>query len=201
MAWSMNGTYLENCNCDAPCPCTWSWLKWSATHDRCYAFLAYHIDDGDIDGVDVSDLSFALVLDAPPNMGDGNWRVGVILDERASQDQADKLGTVLSGQMGGPPAMLAPVIGEIVGVEMMPIQFEDDGRRHRVRVGDSVRIEVEDMVNEPFDDPVTLTSIPHPSNSTLTVAPAVQSTISAFGFEFDGTGTSGFSAPFSWSGA
>lgn len=197
----MNGTYLENCNCDAPCPCTWSWLKWSATHDRCYALLAYHIDNGNIDGLDVSDLTFAIVIDAPPNMGDGNWRVGVILDETASQEQADKLGTVLGGQMGGPPAMLAPVIGEMMGVEMMPIEFEDDGRRHRVRIGDATSVEVEDMVNEPFDEPVTITNIPHPTAAELTIAPGVQSTISAFGVEFDGSGTSGFSAAFNWSGA
>jgi hypothetical protein len=35
----------------------------------------------------------------------------------------------------------------------------------------------------------------------LTVAPATRSTVAAFGVEFDGTGTSGFSAPFAWSGA
>lgn len=74
MSWQMEGAYIENCNCDAPCPCTWSWLTWPATHDRCNALLAYHIDQGSIDGVDVSDLSFAIVLDAPPMMGEGNWR-------------------------------------------------------------------------------------------------------------------------------
>ena len=91
MSWSLEGTYFENCNCDAPCPCTWSWLKLPATHERCNALLAFHIERGTIDGVDVSDLSFGLVVDAPPMMGEGNWRVGVLLDDRASEEQAGKL--------------------------------------------------------------------------------------------------------------
>jgi hypothetical protein len=201
MSWSFEGTYFENCNCDAPCPCTWSWLKWPATHERCNAVLAYHIERGEIEGVDVSDLTFGLILDTPPMMGDGNWRVGVLLDDRASAEQADKLGAVLSGQKGGPPSMLAPLIDEMLGVESVPVSYEDDGRQHRVRFGEMIDIEVEDMVNEPFDEPVRMTNIPHPSASTLTVAPATRSTVAAFGVEFDGTGTSGFSAPFAWSGA
>lgn len=200
MPWSFEGTYLENCNCDAICPCTWSWLKLPATHERCNAVLAFHIDRGELDGTDVSDLSFGIVLDTPPMMGDGNWRVGVLLDDRASEEQAEKLGAVLGGERGGPLSMLAPLIGEMLGVQSVPISYEDDGRQHRVRFGDMIDVEVEDMVNEPFEEPARLTNIPHPAASTLTVAPATRSTVSAFGIEFDGTNTSGFSAPFAWSG-
>jgi hypothetical protein len=163
--------------------------------------LAFHIERGTIDGVDVSDLSFGMILDAPPMMAEGNWRVGVLLDDRASEEQAGKLGQVLSGDLGGPPAMLAPVIGEMLGVQSVPITYEDDGRQHRARFGDMIDVEVTDMVNEPFEEPVRLTNIPHPAASTLTIAPGTRSKVSAFGIEFDGTDTSGFSAPFNWSGA
>ncbi|MFW6074150.1 MAG: DUF1326 domain-containing protein [Chloroflexota bacterium] len=200
MSWSMDGTYLENCNCDATCPCTWSWLKLPATHERCNALLAFHIDSGEIDGTDVSDLTFGMVLDAPANMVDGNWRVGVLLDDRATEEQAGKLGAVLGGQMGGPPSVLAPLISEILGIETVPVTYEDDGRQHRVRFGDMVDTEVEDMVNEPFEEPVQLTNIPHPAASTLTMATGTRSTINAFGIQFDGAQTSGFSAPFHWTG-
>ena len=200
MSWSMDGTYFENCNCDAVCPCTWSGMTLPATHNRCNALLAFHIERGQIDGVDVSDLSFGLVLDTPQIMADGNWRVGVLLDDRASEEQAGKIGQVLGGERGGPPAMLAPVIGEMLGVQQVPISYEDDGRQHRARFGDMIDVEVIDTVNEPFGEPVRLTNIPHPAASTLTVAPASRSTIAAFGIEFDGTNASGFSAPFNWNG-
>jgi len=47
-------------------------------------------------------------------MSEGNWRVGVYLDDVASDSQAERLGAVLSGQAGGPPAMLGPLIGEML---------------------------------------------------------------------------------------
>ena len=139
MAWRLDGTYFESCSCDEVCPCTWSALTAKATLDRCRALLAYHVDSGEIDGVDVSGLSFALFLDTPPVMGEGNWRVGVYLDDAASDRQAEQLGAVLSGQLGGPPAMLGPLIGEMLGVEKAPITYSDDGRGHHVRIGDARR--------------------------------------------------------------
>ena len=92
MAWRLDGTYFESCSCDAVCPCTWSALTAKATLDRCRALLAYHVESGEIDGLDVSGLSFALFLDTPPVMSEGNWRVGVYLDDAASDRQAEHVG-------------------------------------------------------------------------------------------------------------
>ena len=39
----------------------------------------------------------------------------------------------------------------------------------------------------------------HPANSTLTIARAARSRVSAFGMEWDNSGKNGHSAPFSWS--
>src|SRR5215469_12320763 len=127
MAWRLDGTYFESCSCDAVCPCTWSALTARATLDRCRVLLAYHVESGQIDGVDVSGLSFALFWDTPPVMSEGDWRVGIYLDDAASDRQAEQLGAVLSGQLGGPPAMLAPLIGEVLGVERARFTFSEDG--------------------------------------------------------------------------
>ena len=162
MAWQLDGTYFESCSCDAVCPCTWSALTARATLDRCRALLAYHVESGEIDGVDVSGLSFALFLDTPPVMSEDNWRVGVYLDEAASDRQAERLGAVLSGQLGGPPAMLGPLIGEMLGVERAAISYRDDGRGHRVRIGGDVDLRVEDFVAIEGHDPVQLANVFHP---------------------------------------
>jgi hypothetical protein len=171
-----------------------------ATLDRCRALLAYHVESGEIDGVDVSGLNFALFLDTPPLMSEGNWRVGVYLDDAATDRQAEQLGAVLSGQLGGPPAMLGPLIGEMLGVEKAPISYRDDGRGHHVRIGDDIDLGVEDFVAIEGHDPVQLTNVFHPSNTTLTVAPARAVRVSTFGIEWGREGQSGFSAPFSWAG-
>ena len=91
-----------------------------ATHERCLAMLAFHIDRGDIEGIDVSGLTFALVVDTPPIMADGGWKLGVVMDSAATDQQAGALGRVLGGQLGGPPAMLGPLIGEMAGIEQVP---------------------------------------------------------------------------------
>jgi hypothetical protein len=199
MAWWLAGRYFESCSCDAVCPCTWSALTAKATLDRCRALLAYHVESGEVDGVDVSGLSFALFLDTPPVMSEGNWRVGVFVDDRASDRQAAGLGMVLSGSAGGPPAMLSPLIGEMLGVEKARITYDEDGGHH-VRIGDAIDVAVEDFVAIEGHDPVRLTNVFHPSNTTLTVAPARTAHLSTFGIDWGREGQSGFSAPFSWSG-
>jgi hypothetical protein len=201
MAWKLDGTYFENCSCEVPCPCTVS-FDMGADYDRCEVLLAFNIESGEVDGVDVSGLTAAIVADAPKVMTDGNWKMGLILDEAASDEQAEKLGGVFSGQMGGPMAALAPLIGEILGSEQRQIEYVNDGLKHSIRIGDKVDIAVEDVV--PFGvetgQPAQLTNVFHPAGSTLTIARSERGKISAFGLDFDNSGKSAFSAPFSWAG-
>ena len=200
MAWSLEGTYFENCPCDMVCPCTTSGLTKPADAERCRVVLVFHIDSGEVDGVDVSGLTVAVLADTPRVMADGNWRVGVFMDEAATQEQMDKLGAVFSGQLGGPLEALSPLIGENLGVEVAPIEYEDDGRRHRVRIGEFAEIEIEDFVppQTPEGEVSKLTGVFHPANSTLSMAQATTSRVNAFGLEFSHEGKNGHSAPFSW---
>ena len=64
----------------------------------------------------------------------------------ASEEQADKLVKVFTGQLGGPMAGLAPLIGEVLGIERATIEIDHDGVRHSVRVGDAIDFEIEDIV-------------------------------------------------------
>jgi hypothetical protein len=200
MAWKLDGTYFENCNCDWVCPCTVTSFAAPATGDRCQVILNYHVQRGQIDGIDVSGRSVSIVADSPKRMLDGGWRVGVIIDDKATKEQADKLTGVFAGQMGGPMANLAPLIGEILGIERLPIEYVDDGNRHRIRIGDSVAIEVEDYAAAEGGETTKLTGVAHPSNSTITIAKPIDSKIKAFGMEFENAGKSAFSAPFNWAG-
>ena len=200
MAWHLGGTYFENCSCDMVCPCTTSGLSLPADYERCRVVLVFHVDSGEVEGVDVSGLTVAVVGDTPPLMADGNWRVGMFMDAAASQEQAEALGAVFAGQRGGPMEMVAPLIGEMLGMEVAPIEYVDEGRRHRVKVGDAIDIEIEDFVPplNPGGEVSKLTGMFHPANSTLTIARATASRVNAFGLEFSNEGKNGHSAPFSW---
>lgn len=199
MAWTLEGTYFENCSCDTICPCTWSGLTAKATKDRCKAMLAFHVDRGDIEGVDVSGLTFAMVVDTPPVMSDGNWKMGVVLDGAATEDQAAAMGRLLGGELGAPPAMLGPLVGEMVGIERAPAEWTQSNGTLAVRFGNLIDVQVDTYAQDGLPGPVQLTNVFHPANTTLTLSPATRSRVDAFGITFDGTGSSGFNAPYSWS--
>ncbi len=198
MAWHLSGSYFETCSCDVVCPCTASMLL-GATRDRCNVVLVFAIKSGDVDGTDVGGLTVAAVCDTPKVMSEGNWRLGVVIDAAASDDQAEKLGGVFSGALGGPMEALGPLVGENLGVERLPIEVNEDGLKHSIRIGDDVDFEIEDVV--PFGvetgEPAKLTGIFHPAGSELTVSRATRSHIDAFGIQYEAK--AGFSASeFSW---
>lgn len=199
MSWKLDGTYFENCNCEFACPCAVTSFATRGTEDRCRAMLVYNVERGEVDGVDVSGLTVAVVVDTPPQMIEGNWRLGLVIDGKASDEQADKLGAVFGGQAGGPIANLAPLVGEVMGIERAPIQYHNGGRRHGIKIGDDTEVEVEDYVPEGQSEPTRLVGINHPSNTTITMARPTRSRIKLFGMELSTEGRSAFSAPFSWS--
>jgi hypothetical protein len=199
MSWKLEGSYFETCSCNVICPCTASFAL-GATRDRCRVTLVFNVNDGQVEGTDVSGLTVAAVADTPKVMSEGNWRLGVFIDAAASDDQAEKLGGVFSGALGGPMEALGPLVGENLGVERAPITVEQDGLRHSVRIGDAVDFAIEDVV--PFGsqsgEPVRLVGVFHPAGSELTVARATRSKIDAFGIQYDGDAAFSTSH-FSWS--
>jgi hypothetical protein len=198
VAWKVKGTYFESCSCEVVCPCTAS-LALGADYDRCRVTLVFNVADGEVEGTDVSGLTVAAVADTPKVMTDGNWRIGVFIDSAASDEQAEKLGAVFGGQLGGPMEALAPLIGENLGLERAPIEVREEGLTHSVKIGDAVDVEIEDVV--PFGvesgEPARLTGIFHPVGSELTIAKATRARVNAFGIEYEGK--AGFSASqFEW---
>ncbi|MFL6095794.1 MAG: DUF1326 domain-containing protein [Blastococcus sp.] len=198
MAWNLKGSYAETCSCELMCPCNLS-LDHGATYDFCRVVLAFNIREGQIDGTDVGGLGVVAIADTPKVMTEGNWRLGVFIDDRSTDEQFDKLVQLFGGQLGGPIAALAPLIGEMRGVERVSIEFKDDGFRHSVRVGDAIDFEVEDVVPFGKEDgqPVRFDGMFHPVAANLTMAENRRSHIDAFGIRFEGkTGLS--TAEFSW---
>jgi hypothetical protein len=197
VSWNIDGTYFETCSCELMCPCNFS-FDHGATYDYCRVTLVFDIGNGEIEGTDVSGRTLALIADTPKIMTEGNWRVGIFVDDGASDEQMEKLTGVFGGQLGGPMAGLAPLIGELLGVERAPIQVVEEGLSHSVRIGDAIDFEVEDIV--PFGietgEPARLTGVFHPVASELTAAEAKRSRISAFGIEYEGK--TGLSSRFSW---
>jgi hypothetical protein len=199
MSWSVRGNYVETCSCDLMCPCNLS-LDHGATYDFCRVVLVFDVREGEVEGTDVSGRTVAAIADTPKVMTDGGWRLGMYVDDGASDEQFDKLVALFGGQLGGPMAALTPLVGEMLGVERAPIEVRHDGLLHSVRVGEAIDFEVEDVV--PFGvtngQPVRFDGMFHPAGPDLTMAEARRSRIDAFGIRYEAkTGLS--SSRFAWS--
>jgi hypothetical protein len=89
--------------------------------------VAYHLDAGQVGGIDVSGRSVVLLTHIPGNVLAGNWEVVVLIDEDTGPEQRDALVKAFSGQLGGPLADFAQLIGTVKGVESVPISHQVRG--------------------------------------------------------------------------
>lgn len=200
MSWNLHGSYVETCSCELMCPCNLS-FDHGATYDFCRVTLVFNIREGDVEGTDIGGRKVAIIADTPKVMTEGNWRLGVFVDDEASDEQFEKLVQVFGGQLGGPMGALVPLVGEVLGAERARFEVVDDGLRHSVRIGDVIEFEIEDIV--PFGvetgRPIRFDGMFHPVGSNLTMAEAKHSRINAFGIQYEGkTGLS--TSEFAWAG-
>ena len=200
MAWQLVGEYFENCSCDVLCPCLTSSMLGPADTERCQVPLVCHVREGSLDDVSLDDLNFVMVVDSPAVMSEGGWRVALSVDERANEAQQQALGAILSGNLGGPPEMLAPLIGEMLGVKSVPIHFEWSPTRKRVEVPGIMEFEVESVTNPATGEVLEITNTIHPMGADLPVATSVKGVYNdpEFGFSFDNTGKNGHYREFAW---
>ena len=161
------------------------------------------VDSGEKDGVNLAGRSFIVLMLAPGPMGEGNMKVGLIVDDGASDEQTAAITEIATGSAGGPMAALGPLVGEFAGVEKRPIRFEMDGLNRSVTAGEPGRSGDRGRAERGRgrgDRRVDNTA--HPVNSRLALAKATRSHMHAFGIDWDDdTGTrNGHFAPFSWNG-
>jgi len=124
--YDLEGTLLEACSCGVLCPC---WIGEDPDGGACDGLIAYHFDRGTIRGVDVAGLSIVNVAKIPGNVLAGNWKVAMLVDDSATDEQLQAIVDAYSGKLGGALADLAGLVGEVVEVRRVPIRHEIvDGR-------------------------------------------------------------------------
>lgn len=200
-AWQISGDYFETCSCDYLCPCITSNLTAQPTKGHCDVAIVFHIDQGHYGHVTLDDLNFVLIAHTPDVMGKGDWSVGVITDERAAAEQQQALMSIASGQAGGPPATLGPLLGQFLGSESKPIHYQKNGMSRSVSIPGMLDQACEG-VPSPIkpDEPLYVDNTLHPANSRLALAHAVRSHLHVFGLNWDDTSgkNNGHFAPFNW---
>lgn len=201
--WQVEGEYFETCNCSYLCPCISTNLEAQPTEGDCKVAMAFNITKGSFGDVTLDGLSFVVCAMTPGPMIEGNWTVGLILDDKADAKQQEALTGIASGQAGGPMAALGPLIGNFVGVEVKPITFKKDGMKRSITVPDLLEQSVEGMTSGATpNEPMCLDNTGHPVSKWLALAKSTGSHLHAFGIDWDDAGgNNGHYAPFNWKAA
>jgi hypothetical protein len=116
MAYRIAGTYVASCNCAVICPCPVDGPP-TGPGGECRGVLVFDVREGNLDGTDLGGVTFALVNHFPSNLSSGNWTVGIFVDEGASDEQAQAIERIISGEEGGPFGEFKPLIGDYVGMQ------------------------------------------------------------------------------------
>lgn len=200
MAWQISGQYAETCNCDYLCPCPLTGLA-KSTYGFCIFAMGFHVDRGSFEDVNLDGRNFVVIGHTPGNMGEGNWKVGLLVDDGSTGAQLDALTAIVSGQAGGPMANLAPLIGEFAGVETAPIKVEGEGKSWSVTAGGFVDEALEGNLGLGGEQ-LYLDGTGHPANTKFAVGNAKKSHVHAFGIDWDQEDgrNNGQFAPFDWRG-
>jgi len=194
--WKVTGQYFESCNCNAVCPCI---FLAPPTEGFCEALVGWHIEKGHLDGVELNNLNVSAWLHSPGSLTDGNWRLALYIDERATEAQKDAISALWGGEHGGHLAVIAGLVGELMSVKQVPIEFSQKERNHYLKVGIFAENNMQEIEGEDGGE-VKI------SNHPLAVSPSEPVTISKSksvtyndnGINWHQSETVGLSAPFTY---
>lgn len=204
-SWTASGQYYETCSCDFVCPCILGQMAVAPTKGSCTFAMAYQIERGSYGSVSLDGLGFIILGLTPGAMGKGNWSVGVIADERATDEQREAITSIASGSAGGPIAALGPLVGKFLGVASAPIKFDRQGARWSVTAAKLLDMSAEAAmgVNANNTEPLYLDNTGHPAADRFALAHALESHVDALGLRWSDTSgkNNGQFAPFNWRSA
>ncbi|MBV9281730.1 MAG: DUF1326 domain-containing protein [Chloroflexi bacterium] len=202
--WFVNGEYFENCNCDVVCPCEISpggFLTARPDNGYCNVLLVFHVTEGKYGDLDLSGLNVILAAHAPGVMAEGKWSVAVYLDDQGSPDQQQALGAIFGGRAGGPLGALAPLIGQVVGVKSLPIEYRNEGKQRSARIDGVLEAHIQ-AVPAAVPDAVVIKLNANPlfPGQDWVQAYGTQTAYADFDFQWDNTGKCADYAEFRWAG-
>lgn len=203
-AWAIKGDYFETCNCDYLCPCIYTNMAAPPTHGDCKFSMVFAIKKGRFGALPLDGLTFAVLGHAPGPMANGNWRVGLIIDEKASAEQAQAIETICSGKAGGPMVVAAPLLGDYAGSVRGKFSIAKKKMSFSIQVPEVLDLKaagVESLAAP--GKPIFLDNAGHPANKRLALARGTSSNVHAFGIDWDDTqgGHNAHFAPFNWTSA
>lgn len=145
--WWWRADYVETCNCAHGCPCNFTMLP---THDGCRGLEAFHIREGECDGVRLDGINVALAFSWPAAIHRGHGRAFVYIDERANPAQRAALEKIVTGEAGagGPFEIFRGTFDERPTVVIGPIKLAVNGRHASIDIGNHGGVKVGPILSD-----------------------------------------------------
>lgn len=153
--WRLEGEWMKNCNCAFGCPCD---FNAPPTEGYCKGLVAMRIAKGHFEGTKLDGLCFAIMVDFPGALHEGNGTIQPIIDERATPEQRQALFEIFSGKHSAEGTLfqiVSLIVTKIHDPVFAPFEFsfDKDGRVARLVARGVLETDV-----EPIKNPVTGTS-------------------------------------------
>ena len=127
MAYKISGTMVTGCECTGPlCPCNVDGIP-NTPAGTCQGVIVLGVGEGNLDDLDLSGANAALIYTIPGQPSGGNWTIGLIVDDGASDEQAQGLERIFRGQEGGMWAEFSGLFGQFLGMERAAVSVSDGG--------------------------------------------------------------------------
>lgn len=150
--WRLEGEWMKNCNCAFGCPCD---FNAPPTQGYCKGLVAMRIAKGHFEGTRLDGLCFAITVDFPGALHEGNGTIQPIIDERATPEQRQALFDIFSGKHSAEGTLfqiVSLIVTKIHDPVFAPFEFsfDKDGRVARLVARGVLETDV-----EPIKNPVT----------------------------------------------
>ena len=199
-SWKIEGEYFESCNCELLCPCLFSQAKVRPTEGHCDVVLAFHINRGNFGKTDLSGLNAAQALTTPGPMAQGGGTGGVYVDARANAEQRAALEAIFSGQAGGPPSLLAPMIAHRLPTKTAQIEVSSSGDTRKLNIAGITEVTVQGVAGRDGST-VWLDNVTHPYSGRLAAARGTTSHYKDHSLNFENRGRNAHFSAINWSNA
>lgn len=150
--WRLEGEWLKNCTCAFGCPCD---FNAPPTQGYCKGLVAMRIAKGHFEGTRLDGLCFAITVDFPGALHEGNGTIQPIIDERATPEQRQALFDIFSGKHSAEGTLfhiVSLIVTKIHDPVFAPFEFsfDKDGRVAKLVARGVLETDV-----EPIKNPVT----------------------------------------------
>jgi hypothetical protein len=136
------------------CPCAVNGPP-SGPDKKCHGAIVFHVREGNSDGQDLSGRNVAMYFFVPKTLGAGDLKLGVMVDEGASDEQVQAIESIFKGDQGGPFADFAALTSEWLGAEKGTVNFSDGDEPSAELGGASIKYE---SYKDPQGNPATISN-------------------------------------------